>query len=153
MKFRRQFFVIFVASSLLLSIILITIVLCFVDRLHKRFQTKKSNEFYRPNHSHVVNGKRIANSSPIKSRFSSDDDSPTHHYTNLKTLKPVIIIASSSSSTSIDSVTRLNTEHNRILNSSYSYTPIATSDELMPMEYDDATEENMSGIELMMTTV
>jgi fructose-bisphosphate aldolase class 1 len=147
---RKQFFAVFLGSSILLSIILITSILCFLDRLHKKFRKKKS--LIKTNN--LVNGKRIASSSPTKSRFCYEGDSPTHHYTNLKFLQPVIVVASSSSqssSTSVDSTTRMNTTHNRTTNSTYSYTAMVTSDELMP-DNDDNDDMN-SGIELMMTTV
>ncbi len=159
---RRQLFAVFLGSSILISIVIITIILCFVDRLHKKFKKKKSLTKTN-NYSHnLTNGKRIASSSPIKSRCCYEDESPTHHYTNLKSLQPVIVVASSSSqssSTSVDSTTRINTAHNRTINTTYSYTPIATSDELMPIEFDDDdgddddNEDMNSGIELMMTTV
>ena len=147
---RKQFFFVFLGSSILLSIILLTTILCFVDRLHKKFRKKKTLI----KTGNLVNGKRIASSSPIKSRFCYEDDSPTHHYTNLKSLQPVIVVATSSSSTSVDSTTRINTVHNRTINSTYSYTAIGTSDELMPIEFDNDDNDDMnSGIELMMTTV
>jgi uncharacterized protein with PQ loop repeat len=150
---RKQFFAVFLGSSILISIVLITIILCFVDRLHKKFQKKKS--LIKTNN--LANGKRIASSSPIKSRFCYEDDSPTHHYTNLKSLQPIVIVASSSSqssSTSVDSTTRTNIINNRTINSTYSYTAIGTSDELMPVDFDNDDNDDMnSGIELMMTTV
>ncbi|CAF3484503.1 unnamed protein product, partial [Rotaria sp. Silwood2] len=110
------------------------------------------------NHSPYIltNGKRYANSSPFKSRYSYEDESPTHNYTSLKSMKPIIVVASStsqSSSSSVDSTTRVNTTHSRIMNTTYSYTPIGTNDELMPIEFEDNIDDIHSGIELMMTTV
>ncbi len=157
---RKQFFVVFVGSSILISIVIITIILCFVDRLHKKMKKKKilnkTNGINNYNPYNLANGKRIASSSPIKTRYCYDDESPTHNYTNLKSLKSVIVVASSSSqssSTSVDSATRINTAHNRTMNTTYSYTPIGVSEELMPVEFDDNNDDINSGIELMMTTV
>jgi len=158
---RKQFFVVFIGSSILISIVIITITLCFVDRLHKKKMKKKkilnkTNGINNYNAYNLANGKRIASLSPIKTRYCYDDESPTHNYTNLKSLKSVIVVASSSSqssSTSVDSATRINTAHNRTMNTTYSYTPIGVSEELMPVEFDDDNDDINSGIELMMTTV
>jgi hypothetical protein len=156
---RKQFFAIFISSSILISIVIITIILCFIDRLYKKMKKKKilnkTNGINNYNPYNLANGKRIASSSPIKTRYCYEDESPTHNYTNLKSLKSVIVVASSSSrssSTSVDSATRINTAHNRTINTTYSYTPIGINDELMPVEYDDNDDIN-NGIELMMTTV
>lgn len=112
------------------------------------------------NHSPYIltNHKRVTNPSPIKNRFSYSGQSPTHHYTSLKPMKPIIVVASSSSQTSsssssVGSTTCGNTGYSRAMNTTYSYTAIGTSEELMPMEYDDMHEDLNSGIELMMTTV
>jgi ribosome-binding ATPase YchF (GTP1/OBG family) len=156
---RKQFFPIFIGSSILISIVILTIILCFIDRLHKttkqKKSSKKSNGILNHNSYNLTNGKRIASSSPIKTRYCYEDESPTHNYTSLKTLKPVIIVAPSisQSSSSVDSTTRHNTAQNRALNSTYSYTAIGTNDELMPLDFDDNNEDINSGIELMMTTV
>jgi len=157
---RKQLFVVFIGSSILISIVIITVILCFIDRLHKKMKTKKSliktNGINNHNPYNLASGKRIASSSPIKTRFCYEDQSPTHNYKNLKSLKPVIVVASSSSqssSASVDSTTRINTAHNRTMNTTYSYTAIGTSDELMPVEFDDNNDDINSGIELMMTTV
>jgi hypothetical protein len=149
----KQYFPIFIGSSILMFIVIITIILCFVDRLHKTTKKKKSSNKSNGMLNHnLTNGKRIASSSPIKTRFCYDDESPTHNYTSLKSLKPVIVVATSSSqsSSSVDSTTRYNTALNRALNTTHSYTAIGTSDELMPQDFDDDIN---SGIELMMTTV
>jgi hypothetical protein len=157
---RKQLFVVFICSSILISIVIITIILCFIDRLHKKLKNNKllnkTNGINNHNPYNLANGKRIASSSPIKTRYCYEDESPAHNYANLKYLKPVIVVASSSlqsSTTSVDSTTRVNTAHNRTMNTTYSYTPIGTSDELMPMEFDDNNDDMNSGIELMMTTV
>ncbi|CAF3170627.1 unnamed protein product [Rotaria sp. Silwood2] len=160
LKIRKQIFAVFIGSSIIISIIIITIILCFVDRLYKKTKKKKSSMKLNGiiNHSPYIltNGKRYANSSPFKSRYSYEDESPTHNYTSLKSMKPIIVVASStsqSSSSSVDSTTRVNTTHSRIMNTTYSYTPIGTSDELMPIEFEDNIDDIHSGIELMMTTV
>jgi hypothetical protein len=157
---RKQLLAVFIGSSILISIVLITIILCFIDRFHQKFPKKKSliktNGINNHHPYNLTNGKRIASSSPIKTRFCYDDESPTHNYTNLKSLKPVIVVATSSSqssSTSVDSTTRINTANNRTINTTYSYTAIGTSDELMPVELNDEDDDYNSGIELMMTTV
>ena len=156
---RKQVFAIFIGSSILIFIVIITIILCFVDRLHKKTTKKnssiKTNGIHNHNAYNLTNGKRIASSSPIKTRYCYDDESPTHNYTSLKSMRPVIVIAtstsqSSSSSSTTDSTTRINTARNRAMNTTYSYTPIGTSDELAPVDFDD---DMNSGIELMMTTV
>jgi hypothetical protein len=153
---RKQFFAIFIGSSILISIVIITIILCFIDRLHKKTKKKKNlnktNGINNYNPYNLANGKRIASSSPIKTRYCYEDESPTHNYKNLKSVIVVASSSSRSSSTSVDSATRINTAHNRTINTTYSYTPIGISDELMPVEYDDNDDIN-SGIELMMTTV
>jgi hypothetical protein len=157
---RKQIFTVFIGSSILISIVIITIILCFVDRLHKKMKMKKSVNKTNGinNHSpyNLTNGKRIAISSPIKTRYCYDDDSPTHNYTSLKAMQPVIVVASlssQSSSSSADLTTRSNTAHNRAMNTTYTYTAIGTSDDLTPVDFDDNTEDISSGIELMMTTV
>lgn len=153
---RKQLFAVFLGSAVLISVVIITMILCFVDRLHRKLSTKNSSSKCNGHAYNLGNGKRIASSSPLKTRFGYDDDSPTHHYTNLKTLQPVMIVASSSSSSSVDSTTRINTAQNRLIKTTYSYTPIGTSDELMPIELDEEggdDEDVNSGIELMMTTV
>lgn len=155
---RKQLFAVFLGSAVLISVVIITIILCFVDRLHKKLSKKNSSSKCNGHAYNLGNGKRIASSSPSKTQFGYDDDSPTHHYTNLKTLQPVMIVASSasqSSSSSNDSTTRINTAQNRLINPTYSYTAIGTSDELMPMDLDEGDDEDdvNSGIQLMMTTV
>ncbi|CAF1141511.1 unnamed protein product [Rotaria sordida] len=162
LKIRKQIFAVFIGSSIIISIVIITIILCFIDRLYKKTKNKKSTIKSNGINNHspyiLTNGKRYANSSPFNTKFSYENESPTHNYTNLKSMKPIIIVASSnsqssSSSSSVDSTTRVNTTNNRIMNTTYSYTAIGTSDELMPIEYDDNNDDIHSGIELMMTTV
>lgn len=153
---RKQLFTVFLGSAILISVVIITIILCFVDRLHKKLVKKNSSNSHPYN---LGNGKRIASSSPSKTRFGYDDESPTHHYSNLKTSQPAVSTSQSSTSSSIDSTTRINTAQNRMIHPTYSYTAIGTSEELMPMELeesgddDDDDEEVNSGIQLMMTTV
>ncbi|CAF5119130.1 unnamed protein product [Rotaria sp. Silwood1] len=167
LKIRKQIFAIFIGSSIIISIIIITIILCFIDRLYKKTKKIKKTSIIKlndiNNHSPYIltNGIRYINSSSYKSRFSYQDESPTHNYTSLKSMKPVIIVPSSSSqssSSSVDSAIRINKTHNHLMNTTYSYTPIGTSDELMPVDFDDNNNNNNdddihSGIELMMTTV
>ncbi|CAF1303773.1 unnamed protein product [Adineta steineri] len=157
---RKQFFAIIIGTSIFLSIVIILLILYTIDRLHKKINKKKS--LIKTNGLstcpyNLANGKRIASSSPLKTRFCYEDDSPTHNYTSLKSMKPIIVAGSSSqSSSSVDSTTRMNTAHNRSLNVTFSYTAIGTSDELTPVDFDDDDINNdgvHSGIELMMTTV
>lgn len=155
---RKKLFTVFLGSAILISVVIISIVLCFVDRLHKKLAKKtSSNKTINGHPYNLGNGKRIASSSPSKTRFGYDDPSPTHHYSNLKSSQPV----ASSSSSSVDSTTRINTAQNRMINPTYSYTAIGTSEEIMPMELEedeagddaDDDEEVNSGVQLMMTTV
>ena len=156
---RKQLFTVFLGSAILISVVIITIILCFVDRLHKKLAKKNSSSKANGHAYNLGNGKRIASSSPSKTRFGYDDESPTHHYSNLKSSQPVASSSSQSSSTSVDSTTRINTAHNRMINPTYSYTAIGTSEELMPMELEEEAaadgddEEVNSGMQLMMTTV
>lgn len=175
LKARKHILAVFIGSSILISIVVITIILCFVDRLHKKMKTKKSliktNGII--NHSPYLgaSGKRLANSSPLKSRFCYDDDqSPRHNYTSLKPIKPIIVVASTSShssstassassssatssSSSVGSTTHSRPTHDRTMNTTYSYAAIGTSDDFMPTEFDEHTDDIHSGVELMMTTV
>jgi hypothetical protein len=155
---RKQLFAVIIGSSILISIVGISIILCFFDRLHKKTNNKKSSLITSSISNcpyNLANGKRIASSSPLKTRYCYEDESPTHNYTNFKSMKSITVIGSSSqSSSSADSATRINTAHNRSMNATYSYTAIGTSDELMPDDFDDENTDGInSGIELMMTTV
>ncbi|UJR21702.1 hypothetical protein I4U23_024779 [Adineta vaga] len=156
---RKQVLITIIGSIILITIVIIILSVCFVGRSHKKTNKKKS--LIKPNSLSncpysLANGKRIASSSPLKSRLCYEDDSPTHNYTNLKSMNPIIVVGglSSHSSSSADSTTRFNTARNRSLNATYSYTPIGTSDELTPVDFDDDQNDGIhSGMELMMTTV
>jgi hypothetical protein len=159
---RQQVLIIAIILSILLLMLMITFVLCFVDRLQKKISRKTSsmltNGLIHASPYHQANGKRIAKSLPRtkrhKHKHDDTDDSPTHNYTSLKCLKPIIVVDSSSSpSVSVDSMTRSNTTHNRTLTNTYTYTAIATHDDLRPLDFDDYRMPLQSDIELMMTTV
>ncbi|CAF1220075.1 unnamed protein product [Rotaria magnacalcarata] len=163
LKTRKQIFTIFIGSSILIFIVIITIILCFADRLHKKIKSKnsliKTNGMINRSPYMLTNGKRMANSSPIKTRYCYEDESPAHHYTSLKSMKPIIIVASSSSQSSssssfVGSTACGNTAYSRVMNTTCSYAAIETSDELMPIEFDDDNHDDIhSGVQLMMTTV
>jgi hypothetical protein len=157
---RKQMFAVFIGSSILMFIVLSTMVFCFIDCLHKKTKQKsklstlKTNGINHPNSIPLTNGKHHF---PIKSKNFYDDNSSTHHYKSLKTVQPVIIIPSSNShsTSSIDSTTRANTAHNRAITNTYTYTALSTSDDLLPVDFDENINSAMddTGIELMMTTV
>jgi hypothetical protein len=138
-------------------IVVLTMVLCFIDCLQKKPKQKpnislmKTNGHVNHHSPPLPNGKLTP---PIKPKNFYDDHSSTHHY---KSLKPTIVIASSMSysSSSIDSTTRANTAHNRAITNAYTYTALSTSDDLLPVDFDDNINSAMddNGIELMMTTV
>ena len=161
LRFRKPIFAVFIGSSIIIFTVIITIILCFVDRLYKKAKNKdsviKKSGIINQSPYNLSNGKRIANSSPVKTRYAYENKSPSHHYTNLKPVKPIIVIGSSSyqssSSSSVESATMSNTTHNRIRNGTYSYVAIGTNDDLMPAEFDHNNDDIHSGIELMMTTV
>ena len=161
---RKHAIFVLIGSFILISTVVISLLVYCRTRSRRPSAKKrlliKSNGFNLHSPCILANGKRIASSSPIRTRQSYDEDSPTHNYTSLRTMKPVLAIAASSSlsspsssSSSIDSRTRTNTVQNRTINTAYTYAAIRTSDELMPVDCDDHHDETHSGIELMMTTV
>ena len=81
---------------------------------------------------------------------ADDDDSPTHNYTSLKCLQPLIAVAGSSSSPSSSSDS---TFQNRTMTSTYTYTAIGTHEDFKPGDIDDRQTHFSSNIELIMTTV
>ena len=158
---RKRLFIVFVALSILSAMILIAALFCLVDRLNRTIQRKKSslksNGLLHQSPYQLANGKRIAKSSPpgkLRHGYDGDNESPTHNYTSLKCLQPIVVVASSSSpSSSLDSTTRSNTTQNRTMNSTYTYTAIGTTEELTPLDFDDPQVNLHSDVELMMTTV
>jgi hypothetical protein len=140
---RKQMFAVFIGSSILIFIVVLTMVLCFIDCLQKKSKQKANVSIMKINGNSLSlpNGKL---SPSIKPKDFYDD-----HY---KSLKPNIVITSSMShsSSSIDSTTRANTAHNRAITDTYTYTALSTSDDLLPVDFDDNIN---NGIELMMTTV
>lgn len=148
----KQMLIVTVAGSLLLTIVIISMCVCLVDRCRRK--SNKRHPLIKTNG--LANGKRIASSSPLKTRLCYEDDSPTHRYATGKSMKPIGVVAGSSSqsSSSVESSARMTNTHERSFNPTYSYTAIGTSDDLTPMDFDDEYNDGMhSGIELMMTTV
>lgn len=157
---RKQIFAVFIGSSILMFIVILTMVLCFIDCLQKKNKHQSHSSLGKPNgitrHASitVANGKKIHSSSSLSNtptNFYDDLSSSKHQY---KTLKPVLVIASSTShsSSSIDSTTRANTAHNRAIANTYTYTALSTSEDFLPVDFDENIM-NDHGIELMMTTV
>ncbi len=168
----KQMFAVFIGSSVLMFIVILTMVLCFIDCLQKKTKQNrnlsmiKTNGFNNHNSIPLTNGKYSLTPLPIKSRSFYENTSSTHHYKTLKSIKnvkPVIVIAAgaassssnSHSSSSVDLTTRTNTAHNRAMTNTYTYTALSTSDDLMPIDFDDNISSTIddNGIELMMTTV
>jgi hypothetical protein len=141
---------------------ILTMILCFVDCLRKKpkqnsthISTVKTNGI---NHHPLTNGKYISPSSSIQTKNHYENHSPSNNSKTFKSLtntKPVIVIATSNShsSSSIDSTTRANTAHNRAITNTYTYTALSTSDDLMPVDFDDDSAMDNNGVEYMMTTV
>ena len=86
----------------------------------------------------------------IRTDADADDDSPTHNYTSLKCLQPLIAVAGSSSSPSSSSDSTI---QNRTMTSTYTYTAIGTHEDFKPLDIDDRQMHCSSNIELIMTTV
>lgn len=160
---RKQVFAVFIGSSILMFIVILTMVLCFIDCLQKKNKHKSNSSLGKSNgithHTSIAltNGKNLHSSSSLSNtpkNFYDDLSSSKHHY---KSLKPVLVIASSTShsSSSIDSTTRANTAHNRAIANTYTYTALSTSEDFLPVDFDDNINGTMedNGIELMMTTV
>jgi hypothetical protein len=166
---RKQLLIVFIGSSILMFVVVSTMILCFIDCLNKR--TKQTRHEQKPvnlaltpiddidlsSSTSLNTGKQISISSPIQTNNVYD----TQNYTSLKPVSsftPVMILGTSNShsSSSIDSMTRANTAHNRTLTTNaYTYTALSTSDDLLPGEFDDPFNGIMetNGIEFMMTTV
>jgi hypothetical protein len=143
---RTQMLVVFIGSSILMFIVILTMILCFVDCLRKK---PKQNS----THISMVKTNGI-NHHPL----TNGNHSPSNNSKSFKSLtntKPVIVIATSNShsSSSIDSTTRANTAHNRAITNTYTYTALSTSDDLMPVDFDDDSAMDNNGVEYMMTTV
>lgn len=160
---RKQIFAVFIGSSILMFIVILTMVLCFIDCLHKKNKHPSTASFGKTNsitnHTSIAltNGKKLHSSSSLSNspkNFYDELSSSTQPY---KCLKPVLVITSSTShsSSSIDSTTRANTAHNRAIANTYTYTALSTSDDFLPVDFDDHINQAMddNGIELMMTTV
>ena len=152
----KQMFAVFICSTILMFIVVITMVLCFIDCIHKK---TKQNHPITMIKSNGINNNHHQNSIPLTKNFYGDDSS-TNHYKSLKStskMKPVIVIASSNShsTSSVDSTTRTNTALNRAITNTYTYTALSTSDDLMPVDFDDNINDEFddNGVELMMTTV
>ncbi|CAF0939092.1 unnamed protein product [Rotaria sordida] len=164
---RKHIFVVFIGSSILMFIVILTMVLCFIDCIHKSNKQKshklsmiKTNGINNHNSIPLTKGKYYFILLSIKTKNFYKDNSSIDHYKNListtKT-KPIIAVSSSNShsSSSIDSTTRANTAHNRAIANTYTYVALSTSDDLMPTDFDDNINSNFDnkGIQLMMTTV
>lgn len=141
-------------------------VFCFIDCLHKKAKQNRHeknqtlamlpvngfNHHFSSNS--YLNGKSLSISPPIQTENYYD----YRHINPTATLKPVVVLASSNSHSmsSIDSMTRANTAHNRTLaTKTYTYTALSTSEDLMPGEFDDSFNAMLdrNGVEFMMTTV
>jgi hypothetical protein len=144
---RKQIFAVFIGTSILMFIVILTMILCFIDCIQKK--TKQNSHISMIKTNGINNNNQNSTILPIKQKNFYNDTSSTH-YINLK---PVIVIASSNSS--IDSTTRANTALNRAITNTYTYTALSTSDDLMPVDFDDNINNIIddNGIELMMTTV
>lgn len=160
-------FAVFIGSSVLMFIVILTMVLCFIDCVQKKTKQErtisviKTNGFNAHGLPGVPNGKYSSTPLPGDPTHIYENGSTTHRYKSLRAIaniKPVIVLASSAysqSSSSIDSMTRANTEHNRALANTYTYTALSTSDDFMPIDFDDNLNNALDerGIELKMTTV
>ena len=164
---RKQMFAVFIGSSVLMFIVILTMVLCFIDCVQKKTKQDRTVSVIKTNgfNSHcltaVSNGKYSSTPLPGEAKNIYENGSTAHRYKSLRAIaniKPVIVLASSvysHSSSSIDSTTRANTEHNRALTNTYTYTALSTSDDFMPIDFDDNLSSTLDdrGIELRMTTV
>jgi hypothetical protein len=169
---QRQIFVIFIGSTILMFIVLLTLVLCFIDCIKKKSKQNhhmsmiKTNEI--DNHSSIclTNGTHNSNSLNSNTHNFYPDNSLMKQYKNLTPMShmiPIIVAPSSSSSSSsrssssFDSTTRANTAHNRAIANTYTYTALSTSDDFMPIDFDNnndiGNDTDGNGVELMMTTV
>lgn len=142
-------------------------VLCFIDCIQKKSKKNRAVSMLRSNgysshdSSSSTNGKYSLTPLPCEINSIYENSSTAHRYKGFKgmaNIKPVVILSSSvysHSSSSIDSTTRANTEHNRALTNTYTYTALSTSDDFMPIDFDDhlSSTYDENGIELRMTTV
>ncbi|CAF2736150.1 unnamed protein product [Rotaria sp. Silwood2] len=164
---RKHIFAVFIGSSILMFIVILTMVLCFIDCIHKNTKQKnhklsmmKTNGVNKHNSIPLTKEKHSLTLLPMTTKNVYKDNSSKNHYKSLISttkLKPIIAISSSNShsSSSIDSTTRANTAHNRAMTNTYTYVALNTSEDLMPADFDDHINNNVDnkGIELMMTTV
>jgi len=150
---RKQIFAVFIGTSILMFIVILTMILCFIDCIQKK---TKQNSHISMIKTNGINNNQNSIILPIKENNFYNDISSTN-YKNFKSIKPIIVIASSNShsSSSIDSTTRVNTALNRAITNTYTYTALSTSDDLLPVDFDDNINNIIddNGIELMMTTV
>ena len=163
---RKQILIVFIGSSILMFVVLSTMVICFIDCLHKRAKQNRQEKSQTLSmipingHNHHssfnsgINEKSLSISSPIQ----TDNYYDYTHFKSVPPSKPVVVLApaNSHSLSSIDSMTRANTAHNRTLTTkTYTYTALSTSEDLMPGEFDDPFHSMLdkNGIEFMMTTV
>lgn len=165
---RKHILAVFLGSTILMFIVILTMVLCFIDCLHKGAKQNHNISMIKTNsitnHHNTLSsksGKHSFTLLPMKTKTFYENNGSTNH---LKTLiqttqmRPIIGISSSdshSSSSSIDSMTRANTAHNRALTNTYTYVALNTSDDLLPVDFDDNANSSIddNGIEIMMTTV
>ncbi|CAF4897878.1 unnamed protein product [Rotaria magnacalcarata] len=164
---RKQILLVFIGSSIIMFIVVLTMVLCFIDCVHKAAKEKKhnlamtkANSISNNSSTPLTNTKHNFNSLSTEKKTFYKDSSSTNHYKSLipttKT-KPITKISSSTSysSSSIDSTTRANTAHNRAITNTFTYVALNTSDDFMPVDFDDNINSNVDDkrFELMMTTV
>ncbi|CAF0970255.1 unnamed protein product, partial [Adineta ricciae] len=164
---RKQMFGVFIGLSVLMFIVILTMVLCFIDCTQKKSKKNRamsmlrSNGFSSHDSTSSTNGKYSLTPLPCEINNIYENGSTAHRYKGFKgmtNIKPVVILSSSTysrSSSSIDSTTRANTEHNRARINTYTYTALSTSDDFMPIDFDDrlGSTYDENGIELRMTTV
>ena len=99
---RKQLLIVFVGSSILMFIVLSTMVICFIDCLHKRAKQNRHektqalamlpvNGFnHHPSSSNsYINGKPLSISTPIQAENYYDH----RHFNPVATLKPVVVLA------------------------------------------------------------
>lgn len=130
---------------------------CFADRIQERWPKKnplrKNDSIVYRSPDLYSNGKRIASSS--SKTCTTNDSSPSHHYTSLKCVKPLRVSATSySPCSSIESTIRSNPIEDQTIQCTYTYTAIGSHDDYVPIEADNHQKDSsISDVELMMTTV
>ena len=166
---RRQLLAVFIGSSILMFIVLSTMIMCFIDCVHKKTRHNRREKSKNPalmpidslphySSPALTNGKPISICSSIqKDHFFESNNSSNHHYKSLKSTTTVAALPSSTSHSlsSIDSMTRANTAHNRAIAHTYTYTALSTSEDLTPVDFDDDSHPlpTKNGMEFRMTTV